>query len=91
MLEKLKNQINEISGELEKTKKMPPDRVDELILKTQEIAKSLDNEKDLDGVFEGRVASIYNKGETKHPKKRLNVVMGLLMERVGLKRERQGS
>lgn len=91
MLEKhkaqVKDQIIEISDELIKTKKMPPERVNELVLKTQEIAKKLDDEKGLDGVFDGRVTSIYYKSETKHPKKRLNLVVGLLVEKAGLTEE----
>ena len=84
MLEKYKDQIILIEKELQDTssKKMSKERISYLIEQTKEIAKDLDNEKDLRGLFYSRVNSIYEKGDTKYPKMRLNKVIKIMKEEV---------
>lgn len=84
MLEKLKDQITQIKKELEDTssKTMSKERINYLIEQSKEIAKDLDNEKDLRGLLGSRVNSIYEKGDTKYPKMRLNKVIKIMLEEV---------
>lgn len=91
MIEKLTNQIAQIYKEKQdrEGKTLSPKRREYLIQQTRDIAKDLDNELGLRGSFESQISSIYDEGETAYPRMRLNKVIKMLMDEVGLEEKKE--